>query len=239
MITKLTVLGCGGSLGVPNVMGRHGECDMNNPKNFRTRTSAWIAHNGKNFLIDTSPDLRTQLLRENLSGTPLDAVLYTHTHADHCHGIDDLRPYYWNNQTLVNIYGHAEHMAELQKRFEYQFIGSGNFELYKPILKANIVAGGPNIIADTEIQVIEMVHGDTPSMGYRIGDIAWCTDFKMISDAGMKALGRSEERREGKEGKSRGSLNDYKTRPQRLTLASPVGQYPRRKLDQAPPLNVA
>ena len=137
MTTKLTVLGCGGSLGIPNVMGRHGECDMRNPKNFRTRTSAWIAHGGRNFLIDTSPDLRTQLLRENLAGIRPDAVLYTHTHADHCHGIDDLRPYYWANETLVDIYGHAEHMAELQKRFEYQFMGSGNTGLYRPILPAS------------------------------------------------------------------------------------------------------
>ena len=188
MTTKLTVLGCGGSLGVPNIMNRHGNCDMANLLNFRSRTSAWVNHGGKNFLIDTSPELRTQLFRENLAGARADAVLYTHTHADHCHGIDDLRAYYWPDETLTDIFGHKTHMDELQQRFSYMFHGAGTHGLYKPMLKANEISPGTHDIAGTKIQVIEMPHGDTVCYGYRFGPIAWTTDFKTIPPAGLAAL---------------------------------------------------
>ncbi len=188
MTTKLTVLGCGGSLGIPNVAGRHGNCDMSNPRNFRTRTSAWVAHNGKNFLIDTSPDMRSQLLRENLAGPRPDAVLYTHSHADHCHGIEELRAYYWSNETQVDIYAHPFHMADLKKRFDYLFYGSGNQDLYRPILRPHEIGQGKLSVAGEEIAVIEMTHGDMPCLGYRIGAVAWTTDYKAISPAGLAAL---------------------------------------------------
>jgi phosphoribosyl 1,2-cyclic phosphate phosphodiesterase len=188
MTTKLTVLGCGGSLGVPNIMNRMGDCDPANPKNYRTRTSAWVEHNGKNFLIDTSPDLRTQLLREKLAGIRPDAVLYTHGHADHSHGIDDLRAYFYATQELVPVYGHPQHLAELQHKFEYEFFGSTTNDLYKPILKSHDIGAGRHTIAGAKMTAIEMPHGDTISMGYRFGDIAWTTDFKTIPPDGLAAL---------------------------------------------------
>jgi phosphoribosyl 1,2-cyclic phosphate phosphodiesterase len=185
---KLCVLGCGGSLGVPNVAGRAGVCDMRNPKNFRTRTSAWVAYNGKNFLIDTSPDLRTQLLRENLTGIRPDAVLYTHSHADHCHGMEELRAYYWTDETRVDIYAHAAHMADLEVRFDYLFRGAGNQDLYRPIVAPHLITAGTHTIAGQEIRSIEMPHGGTPCMGYRFGPVAWTTDFKTIPAEGLAAL---------------------------------------------------
>jgi phosphoribosyl 1,2-cyclic phosphate phosphodiesterase len=188
MTTKLTVLGCGGSLGVPNIMNRMGDCDPANPKNYRTRTSAWVEHNGKNFLIDTAPDLRTQLLREKLAGIRPDGVLYTHAHADHCHGIDDLRAYYWPSEERVNVYGSAEHIAELERKFDFEFFGSGTQGLYNPILKSHTIAAGRHTIAGAEITAIQMPHGDTISMGYRFGDFAWTTDFKTIPPEGLSAL---------------------------------------------------
>jgi len=188
MRVKLTMLGCGGSLGIPNVMNRAGVCDMGNPKNFRSRTSAWVEYNGKNFLIDTSPDLRTQLLRENLAGIRPDAVFYTHTHADHCHGIDDLRAYYWPDEKRIPIYGHAPHLRELEQRFAYMFLGSGDHSLYKPMLESHPLPPGTHQIAGEEIQVIEMPHGDTVSYGYRFGPIAWCTDFKTVPPKGLAQL---------------------------------------------------
>lgn len=188
-MTKLTVLGCGGSLGTPNIMGRHGACDMSNPKNFRTRTSAWVEHNGKNFLIDTSPDLRTQLLRENLTGTRPDGVLYTHAHADHCHGIDDLRAYYWPTETMLPVYGNADHLAEIKQRFDYLFAGVTGSELYaKPILSAHPIDPGDQWIAETPITVIDTPHGATRSIGYRFGDVVWTTDFKTIPPQGLAAM---------------------------------------------------
>jgi len=188
MSVKLTVLGCGGSLGVPNIMNRFLNCDPSNPKNYRTRTSAWVNYNGKIFLIDTSPDLHTQLHREKLSGQRPEAVLYTHTHADHCHGIDDLRAYYWPEEKLIPIYGHASHITELQSRFDYMFYGSGGQELYKPILTPHLIAGGTHRIAGEDIQVIEMPHGDMPCLGYRFGPIAWTTDFKIVPPEGLHQL---------------------------------------------------
>jgi len=188
MTTRLTVLGCGGSLGVPNVMNRAGMCDMSNPKNFRTRTSAWINHNGKNFLIDTAPDLRTQLLRENLVGIRPDAVLYTHSHADHCHGMEELRAYYWPDERRMDVYAHAEHLDDLEKRFDYLFYGSGTHGLYHPMLKSHRIAAGTHQITGEEVQAIEMPHGDIPCMGYRFGPVAWTTDFKTIPPEGLAAL---------------------------------------------------
>jgi phosphoribosyl 1,2-cyclic phosphate phosphodiesterase len=189
MTTKLTVLGCGGSLGVPNLMNNWVDCDPRDPKNIRMRTSAWVEHNGKRFLIDTSPDLRAQLHQHKISGIKPDAILYTHTHADHCHGIDDLRSYFWPEKNMINVYGHADHMAELERRFDYLFFGTTTNPLYaNPILKTNMLLPGKTNFSGENIQVIEMTHGDTPCYGYRFGDIAWCTDFKSITPQGMADL---------------------------------------------------
>lgn len=188
MTTKLTVLGCGGSLGVPNIMNRWLDCDPANPKNNRMRTSAWVNYNGKNFLIDTSPDLRTQLHMNKLAGIRPDAVLYTHTHADHCNGMDDLRSYFWPDETLVDIYGHKAGMDELAHRFNYLFSTSDHALYGKQIVRPHVLNPGTHDIAGEKIQVIEMQHGDVTSYGYRFGDIAWCTDYESISAESISAL---------------------------------------------------
>lgn len=189
MTTKLTVLGCGGSLGVANLMNRWGDCDPSNPKNHRMRTSAWVTHEGKNFLIDTSPDLRTQIHTHGLAGIRPEVILYTHIHADHSHGIDDLRSYYWAGEKIVDVYGAAAHMDELSRRFDYLFYGNAANPLYaNPMLKSHVILPGQNTLAGADFTVIEMKHGDINTYGYRFGDIAWCTDFKSIPDAGMEAL---------------------------------------------------
>lgn len=188
MSVKLHVLGCGGSLGIPSAMNRFGNCNPNNPQNYRSRTSAWVAFNGKHFLIDTSPDLRTQLLREKLAGTRPDAVFYTHTHADHCHGIDDLRAYYWPDEKRIPIYAHQSHLNELEERFGYMFKGVGDQTLYKPMLDPHSISPGRHSIAGEEIEVIEMPHGNMISYGYRFGPVAWCTDFKTVPAEGLAQL---------------------------------------------------
>lgn len=188
MTTKLTVLGCGGSLGVPNLMNRFMDCDPNNPKNFRTRTSAWVEHQGKQFLIDTSPDLRTQLHATGLAGRRPDAVLYTHTHADHCNGMDDLRSYYWPDKKLVDIYGPKAGIEELEQRFNYLFSTSDHLLYGNQIVNPHILTPGKHNIADAEVSVIEMPHGDITSFGYRFGDIAWCTDYQMMPPEGIETL---------------------------------------------------
>ncbi len=187
-MTRLTVLGCGGSLGVPNIMNRFLECDPDNPKNFRMRTSAWVEHNGKNFLIDTSPDLRTQLHQNKFAGIRPDAILYTHTHADHCNGIDDLRSYYWPDEKLVDIYGSKAGIEELEQRFSYLFSKSEHALYGNQIIRPHIIGAGTHNIAGEDIQVIAMPHGDVTTFGYRFGDIAWCTDYEMMPPEGIKAL---------------------------------------------------
>src|SRR5258708_4697678 len=117
---RITILGCGPSGGVPLVGDVWGDCDPLNSKNHRLRTSALIQNAGANILIDTSPDLRQQLLQAQIS--TIDAVLYTHDHADHTHGIDDLRPVYFGmQQGPIPVYGNQETLNALQDRFSYLF----------------------------------------------------------------------------------------------------------------------
>jgi len=117
---KVTVLGCGGSGGVPLITGDWGHCNPNNPRNRRRRVSVLVEQGDTTVLIDTSPDLRAQFLDAGV--TRLDAVLYTHEHADHCHGIDELRAFgHAGRHVPIPAYGAAETLALLQQRFGYIF----------------------------------------------------------------------------------------------------------------------
>src|SRR5690349_16010479 len=139
---KVTVLGCGGSGGVPLIGDNWGACNPDNPKNRRRRVSVLVEHDGANIVLDTSPDFRLQMLDAGIG--KLDAILYTHDHADHTQGIDDVRfmRSYDKNQRIP-AYGAAETMGTLTARFPYIFTqgteGSGH--LYKPFLEARVVDG--------------------------------------------------------------------------------------------------
>src|SRR4051794_28016233 len=130
---KVTMLGCGGSGGVPQVGGRWGACDPANPKNRRRRSSILVEIDGKRLLIDTSPDLREQLLDAGVDR--LDAVIYTHPHADHLHGIDDLRGVNRVMQAPIPVYGDRHTLDTVAERFGYVFrpIEPGGV-YYKPTL---------------------------------------------------------------------------------------------------------
>jgi phosphoribosyl 1,2-cyclic phosphate phosphodiesterase len=114
---KFRLLGTGSSMGVPRPDGFFGNCDPNNKKNYRTRCSALISFNKSNILIDTSPDLRQQLLSNKIS--TIDNVLYTHFHADQTHGINELRPFFWKYKKRINIYGDIKTINVLKKQFSY------------------------------------------------------------------------------------------------------------------------
>ncbi len=174
-------------MGVPQAKGFWGACDPHEPRNRRTRPSVWVQHQGKNFLIDTGPDLSHQLQRERIELRP-DVVLYTHAHADHIHGIDDLRCFYWPERQPLQIYGHADTIEELDQRFSYIFHGNATSELYEPIAQAHIVLPGPQMIATVPVTVIDQLHGPWPSYGYRFGDIAYSTDVKTFPDASFMHL---------------------------------------------------
>ena len=175
-----TVLGSGSSGGVPRIGGHWGACDPQNSKNRRRRCSLLIEKtiNDKTttILIDTSPDLREQLLSEEV--TRLDGVLYTHFHADHMNGIDDLRMVVFNMKERINIWADDQTKANLLDRFGYAFI-KPEASPYPPILIMNSLngpfqIGGPAGLVD--IKPFKVNHGSIDSLGFRVGNFAYIPD---------------------------------------------------------------
>ena len=134
MSLKFTLLGCGSSFGVPRADGYWGKCNPNQSKNYRTRCSALISANNFNVLIDTSPDLRFQLINEKIKN--INNVIYTHLHADQTHGINDLRIFYLKNKKKINVYANRDTKKYLQSSFSYCFKMKYN---YPPTLKLNLI----------------------------------------------------------------------------------------------------
>jgi len=199
MSHKITILGCGSSGGVPRLGNNWGACDPHNPKNNRRRCSLLVerlTRKGRQMgrsrvLIDTSPDLRQQLLDAGV-GT-IDGVLYTHDHADHTHGIDDLRVLAFNNKMRVKVYMTADVSASLLSRFSYCFkMPEGS--TYSPILEACsikppqpvlIEGGGGGVI---EAKPIVQQHGRIDALGFRFGDVAYSPDVSALPEASVEAL---------------------------------------------------
>jgi phosphoribosyl 1,2-cyclic phosphate phosphodiesterase len=154
-------------------------------RNNRTRCSSLIKlDNGKVILIDTGPDLRIQSLREGL--THIDAVLYTHTHADHLHGIDDLRGFCQIQRSQIPLYGSADAMKHIVDKFGYTLREPSNFwDL--PVLKVNSI-NGPFQLFNQRVTPIPLKHGNSEIFGYRIGDIAYLTDVSAIPESSLALL---------------------------------------------------
>ena len=182
---KLTILGSGSSAGTPVVGCDCSTCLSTNPKNKRTRCSSIIHLNdGRNILIDTGPDLRMQSLRESL--TRVDAVLFTHHHADHCHGIDDLRAFCQINKIQIPLYGSEYVMGQLSQKFGYAMVDpKGFWEI--PVLKPHSVDRPFELFGQT-ITPIPLYHGKSLINGYRIGNMAYLTDVSSIPDNSMQLL---------------------------------------------------
>ena len=194
MSYRFTILGCGSSGGVPRVGNDWGSCDPANPKNRRRRCAALIERIGSGgttvVLIDTGPDLREQLLSVRLAR--LDAVLFTHDHADHTHGIDDLRNIAYRSKQRVPVYVDAETRVSLEGRFGYCFAGKAGPN-YPPILQAHdIVAPEPITIAgpggELRILPVPQLHGDIASLGFRVGGLAYSPDISGLPDASVPML---------------------------------------------------
>lgn len=179
---KVTILGCGTSGGVPRLPGDWGACDPANPKNRRRRVSVLVESATTTVLIDTSPDMRAQLLDAGVER--LDAVLYTHDHADHTHGIDDLRPYYQLRDQPVDIYADAQTLAILKQRFDYIFAPKGGY----PAIAAPHEIAGPFRVGDLNITPFSQQHGPVDSLGFRINNIAYSTDLNGLSDEAFQIL---------------------------------------------------
>lgn len=180
---RLIFLGTGTSFGVPQIGCQCRTCTSPDPRDRRTRTAALIEAGGKRLLIDTPPELRLQLVAAGVDR--VDAVLYTHAHADHVHGIDDLRAISVKQGASVPAYGPAATMAELTARFRYVFdravlAGPGTS---KPELTAHALEPGRRTaVAGVPVLALALPHGDHSVFGYRVGPVAYLTDAKSIPD---------------------------------------------------------
>lgn len=182
-----TILGCGSSGGVPRLGGHWGDCDPTNPRNRRSRCSVLVERisdtGTTSVLIDTSPDLREQLLAANVGR--LDGVIYTHSHADHVHGIDDLRMVVFNMRARLPIWADAPTQRSLTERFGYVF-KQPKGSTYPPILELNLIDGDVTIDGtggSITFSPFEVAHGGMNALGFRIADIAYLPDVAQIPDA--------------------------------------------------------
>jgi phosphoribosyl 1,2-cyclic phosphate phosphodiesterase len=177
---KLTVLGCGTSSGVPRIGPDWGACDPNEPRNRRTRASILVESATTRILVDTGPDLREQLIAANVSH--IDAVLWTHDHADHCHGIDDLRQLAQSRREPVKGYAKRQTLRALQKRFAYAFEGR---EFYPQVIAPNLLPDSSCTIGDIQLTSVDQPHGDIYSIGFRFehagSSIGYSTDFHEVT----------------------------------------------------------
>ena len=176
---KIRLLGCGTSSGVPRIGNDWGTCDPAEPKNRRRRVSILVEQDDTRVLVDTSPDLREQLLDAAVS--KIDAVIWTHDHADHCHGIDDLRQIFHFTRQPVPGYARPETLAVLQRRFDYVFEGSSG---YPPTVEAHALPDAL-VIGALGIRIVDQPHGSVTSAGicFECGGkrAAYSTDFNAIT----------------------------------------------------------
>lgn len=193
---RITLLGCGSSPGVPRISGDWGACDPANPRNRRRRAALLIDQFGEDdgqttVVIDTGPDFRDQMISADVQR--IDAAVYTHPHADHIHGIDDLRGFVITQRMRIPVYADPQTMQRLEEGFGYVFktpTGSG----YPPIVTPHLIngveqpvivegAGGPITLLP-----LEQFHGDIISLGFRIGDLAYCSDVSGFPDHTVERL---------------------------------------------------
>jgi phosphoribosyl 1,2-cyclic phosphate phosphodiesterase len=177
---KVRILGCGTSSGVPRIGNDWGQCDPANPRNARTRSSILVSHGDYRLIVDTTPDMRTQLLAAHLS--TVSAVIWTHDHADHCHGLDDLRQLSQNQRGPVLAYARQSVLDRLHRRFTYAF--DGNFG-YPPLIDAQPLSDEQRMGPFT-VGAVEMPHGPVQASGLRftVGDksVGYATDFSEFTD---------------------------------------------------------
>ena len=183
---KLRILGCGTSTGVPVIGCRCGVCASPHPRNKRTRASVLIetGKGGENVLIDTSTDLRAQALANGVER--LDAVLFTHPHADHIHGIDELRSFNMLQEGPIPCYGNSGTINRIRVTFEYIFSEEAG-ESWKPNLTTTLVEG-PFSLFGMEVTPLDVYHGTSSILGYRIEKAAYVTDCSLIPEESMEKL---------------------------------------------------
>ncbi len=194
---RFTILGCSSSPGVPRINGDWGACDPNNPRNRRTRASFLIEQIGPDggvttVVVDTGPDFREQMVAARVQH--IDAVFYTHAHADHLHGIDDLRGYFVTQNRRIPIHAEPETMRRIRQGFGY-CLDTPDGSNYPPIVEPveivdldkpiEITGAGGTVL----LQPLVQQHGDIVSLGLRIGDVAYCCDVSAFPEETVARLG--------------------------------------------------
>lgn len=182
---KVYFLGTGTSQGIPVIGSNHPVCKSDDPRDKRLRVSVWISWEGASYVIDCGPDFRQQMLASQCE--KVDGILFTHEHADHTAGLDDIRPFYFK-QGDIPVFAHRRVLENLTKRFDYIFENENKYP-GAPSVQMNEVANGKSFeISNKEVVPIDVMHGNLQVFGYRIDDFAYLTDVKTISEKEIEKL---------------------------------------------------
>ncbi|MEH6658339.1 MBL fold metallo-hydrolase [Leeuwenhoekiella marinoflava] len=177
---KITFLGTGTSQGIPIIGSTHPVCMSTDPRDKRLRVSILIEFEGANYVIDCGPDFRQQMLMHNVNH--LEALLFTHEHADHTAGLDDIRPFFFR-QGDIPVYAHKRVIAELKKRFDYIFKTENRYPGAPAVAIQEVVNNNSFTINKLKVEPINVMHGNLQVFGYRFGNFAYLTDVKTISES--------------------------------------------------------
>jgi len=181
---RLTFLGTGTSTGVPTIACRCGVCTSPDPHDKRTRPSVLLEFEGRAVVIDTTPDFRAQALREGLQR--LDAIVFTHSHADHILGLDDVRVFYFRQQQPIPMYADARSMETIRQTFKYIF--DGNYP-YGGVVKLDPhLIEGPFELGKLRMIPVPVLHGNQPILGFRFGSLAYLTDVSAVPETSLPLL---------------------------------------------------
>jgi phosphoribosyl 1,2-cyclic phosphate phosphodiesterase len=185
MSVRLTVLGSGTSHGIPMIGCDCAVCRSDDPRDRRTRTSAVFSYDGYNLLVDTPPELRLQCVACDIRR--VDAILFTHFHADHVAGLDDVRRFNWIQGGSITLYGDAATLARVRQMFTYAFVVDPDYPSAKPELETAVL-DGPLELGGRQVVPILLKHGSLPVFGFRVGNIAYCTDCNLVPDQSLELL---------------------------------------------------